>query len=37
MAIATQFTKRLNLMLPIIQAPMAGGGDTPRLVSAGKR
>ena len=34
MAIATQFTKRLNLMHPIIQAPMAGGGDTPRLVAA---
>ena len=34
MAIATQFTKRLNLMHPIIQAPMEGGGDTPRLVAA---
>ena len=34
MAIATQFTKRLNLVHPIIQAPMAGGGDTPRLVAA---
>src|SRR5919202_5706874 len=34
MAIATPFTKRLNLTHPIIQAPMAGGGDTPRLVAA---
>src|ERR687883_1044610 len=34
MAIATELTKRLNLTHPIIQAPMAGGGDTPRLVAA---
>jgi nitronate monooxygenase len=28
------FLQRLNLALPIIQAPMAGGGDTPALVAA---
>ncbi|MCG8690460.1 MAG: nitronate monooxygenase, partial [Minwuiales bacterium] len=26
--------QRLNLTHPIIQAPMAGGGDTPALVAA---
>src|SRR5919204_3618549 len=34
MPIATALTKRLDLTHPIIQAPMAGGGDTPRLVAA---
>jgi nitronate monooxygenase len=34
MAISTDLTKRLKLTHPIIQAPMAGGGDTPRLVAA---
>src|SRR5256885_15361239 len=34
MARATGLTKRLGLTHPIIQAPMAGGGDTPRLVAA---
>ena len=34
MPISTELTKRLNLTHPIIQAPMAGGGDTPRLVAA---
>src|SRR5438045_8642195 len=34
MPIATPFTKRFDLKHPIIQAPMAGGGDTPRLVAA---
>src|SRR5207237_7046840 len=34
MPIATDLTKRLNLTHPIIPAPMAGGGDTPRLVAA---
>jgi nitronate monooxygenase len=28
------FLQRLNLSVPIIQAPMAGGGDTPALVAA---
>ena len=32
--IATTITERLGIALPIIQAPMAGGGDTPALVSA---
>jgi nitronate monooxygenase len=30
----TGLSKRLRLEHPIIQAPMAGGGDTPRLVAA---
>src|SRR6516225_10043207 len=30
----TILTKRLRLTHPIIQAPMAGGGDTPDLVAA---
>ncbi len=34
MAVSTVLTKRLNLTHPIIQAPMAGGGDTPELVAA---
>jgi nitronate monooxygenase len=34
MAIATDLMKRLHLVHPIVQAPMAGGGDTPRLVAA---
>jgi nitronate monooxygenase len=28
------FTERFSLALPVIQAPMAGGGDTPQLVAA---
>lgn len=31
---ATWLTERLGLACPIIQAPMAGGGDTPELVAA---
>jgi nitronate monooxygenase len=34
MRIETTLTKILNLQHPIIQAPMAGGGDTPDLVAA---
>src|SRR3954453_18790998 len=34
MSIATEITGRLKLAHPIVQAPMAGGGDTPRLVAA---
>lgn len=34
MSLATAFTQRLGLRSPIIQAPMAGGGDTPALVTA---
>jgi nitronate monooxygenase len=34
MAIATELTKGFKVTHPIIQAPMAGGGDTPRLVAA---
>jgi nitronate monooxygenase len=34
MPIPTVLTKRLGLAHPIIQAPMAGGGDTPGLVAA---
>src|SRR5712672_2886251 len=34
MGIPTELTKRLKITHPIIQAPMAGGGDTPRLVAA---
>ena len=34
MSIQTILTERLNLSCPIIQAPMAGGGDTAELVSA---
>jgi nitronate monooxygenase len=34
MAIPNELTKRLQIRHPIIQAPMAGGGDTPRLIAA---
>src|SRR5215467_7101757 len=34
LAMQTVLTKRLHLEHPIIQAPMAGGGDTPDLVAA---
>lgn len=34
MGLNTILTQRLGLAHPIIQAPMAGGGDTPRLVAA---
>jgi len=34
MAIRTALTELLNLSTPVIQAPMAGGGDTADLVSA---
>src|SRR3954452_9782494 len=34
MPIRTKLTERLGLAHPIIQAPMAGGGDTPALVAA---
>jgi nitronate monooxygenase len=34
MALQTALTRRLGLAHPIIQAPLAGGGDTPDLVAA---
>ena len=34
MPIQTSLSRRLQLTHPIIQAPMAGGGDTPALVAA---
>lgn len=34
MSIETVLTRRLGLHHPIIQAPLAGGGDTPELVAA---
>jgi len=34
MAIQTELTRALGLTHPIIQAPLAGGGDTPVLVAA---
>jgi nitronate monooxygenase len=34
MSIQTDLTKRLRMTHPIIQAPLAGGGDTPALVAA---
>jgi nitronate monooxygenase len=34
MSLETVLTKRLGLTHPIIQAPLAGGGDTPELVAA---
>lgn len=34
MAISTELMRRLGSSNPIIQAPLAGGGDTPDLVSA---
>ena len=30
----TRLTDQLNLVLPIIQAPMAGGATTPELIAA---
>lgn len=32
--IETEITRRLGLRCPILQAPMAGGGDTPELIAA---
>jgi nitronate monooxygenase len=34
MSIDTALTKRLGMTHPIVQAPLAGGGDTPALVAA---
>ncbi len=34
MSIQTVLTKRLGMAYPIVQAPLAGGGDTPALVAA---
>jgi nitronate monooxygenase len=34
MSIRTRLTQRLGLSHPIVQAPLAGGGDTPELVAA---
>jgi nitronate monooxygenase len=34
MSLRTALTDRLGLSYPIVQAPMAGGGDTPALVAA---
>lgn len=34
MKLQTELAKRLGVELPILQAPMAGGGDTPALVAA---
>jgi len=34
MAFTTTLTERLGLRHPIIQAPLAGGGDTPELIAA---
>src|SRR5918999_4748796 len=34
MSIETALTKQLKMTRPIIQAPLAGGGDTPALVAA---
>jgi nitronate monooxygenase len=34
MSIETALTRRLGITRPIIQAPLAGGGDTPALVAA---
>ncbi|MGC2389919.1 MAG: nitronate monooxygenase, partial [Candidatus Acidiferrum sp.] len=34
MGIETVLTKRLKIEHPVIQAPLAGGGDTPNLVAA---
>jgi nitronate monooxygenase len=34
MAVRTALTTKLGLAHPIVQAPMAGGGDTPALVAA---
>jgi len=34
MALRTPLTERFELTCPVIQAPLAGGGDTPELVAA---
>ena len=34
MTFRTAVTQRLGISHPIIQAPLAGGGDTPELVAA---
>ena len=34
MPFQTELARRLRISYPIIQAPMAGGGDTPQLVAA---
>lgn len=34
MPFATELTKKLGIEHPIIQAPLAGGGDTPEMVAA---
>ncbi|HEX2713646.1 MAG TPA: DUF561 domain-containing protein [Candidatus Acidoferrales bacterium] len=34
MAVETVLTRRFGIVHPIIQAPLAGGGDTPELVAA---
>ena len=34
MAIHNDFMRRFGLRYPVVQAPMAGGGDTPELVAA---
>ena len=34
MSVETVLTRRLRIQHPIIQAPLAGGGDTPELVAA---
>jgi hypothetical protein len=34
MQLVNSFMQRLVIRYPIIQAPMAGGGDTPELVAA---
>jgi nitronate monooxygenase len=34
MPLRTPFTARFELTCPVIQAPLAGGGDTPELVAA---
>ncbi|MGH7397025.1 MAG: nitronate monooxygenase, partial [Candidatus Rokuibacteriota bacterium] len=34
MSRTTVLTRRLGLRHPVIQAPLAGGGDTPALVAA---
>jgi len=34
MPLATELTQKLRIEHPIIQAPLAGGGDTPELVAA---
>jgi nitronate monooxygenase len=35
MALTTALTRRVGIAHPIVQAPMAGGGDTPALAAAG--